>query len=157
MSGAFGPGRKHGLLPALAKNMPPAYFLNASRPPGGSLATLHRYGDANGYHHTPYGRPLVVRNNEQFNQNKTDSRGRLSLQSNRVTPTATVERTVITIHGRGRRPRRPVTNDLIKIIPSQSPMVTALPKGEPCNVTPLWWGERLPPYTVGTGVPDGPP
>ena len=34
---AFGPGRKHGLLPALAKNMPPAYFLNASRPPGGSL------------------------------------------------------------------------------------------------------------------------
>ena len=29
---AFGPGRKHGLLPALAKNMPPAYFLNASRP-----------------------------------------------------------------------------------------------------------------------------
>ena len=34
---AFGPGRKHSLLPALAKNMPPAYFLNASRPPGGSL------------------------------------------------------------------------------------------------------------------------
>ena len=34
---AFGPGRKHALLPALAKNMPPAYFLNASRPPGGSL------------------------------------------------------------------------------------------------------------------------
>ena len=33
---AFGPGRKHSLLPALAKNMPPAYFLNASRPPGGS-------------------------------------------------------------------------------------------------------------------------
>ncbi len=24
---AFGPGRKHSLLPALAKNMPPAYFL----------------------------------------------------------------------------------------------------------------------------------
>ena len=34
---AFGPGRKHSLLPALAKNMPPAYFLNASRPPGRSL------------------------------------------------------------------------------------------------------------------------
>ena len=34
---AFGPGRKHSLLPALAKNMPPAYFLNASRPLGGSL------------------------------------------------------------------------------------------------------------------------
>ena len=34
---AFGPGRKHSWLPALAKNMPPAYFLNASRPPGGSL------------------------------------------------------------------------------------------------------------------------
>ena len=29
---AFGPGRKHSLLPALAKNMPPEYFLNASRP-----------------------------------------------------------------------------------------------------------------------------
>ena len=38
---AFGPGRKHGLLPALAKNMPPAYFLNASRPPGGSLSHKH--------------------------------------------------------------------------------------------------------------------
>ena len=37
---AFGPGRKHGLLPALAKNMPPAYFLNASRPPGGSLLRI---------------------------------------------------------------------------------------------------------------------
>ena len=36
---AFGPGRKHSLLPALAKNMPLAYFLNASRPPGGSLWT----------------------------------------------------------------------------------------------------------------------
>ena len=34
---AFGPGRKHALLPALAKNMPPAYFLNASRPPGETL------------------------------------------------------------------------------------------------------------------------
>ena len=33
---AFGPGRKHSLLPAWAKNMPPAYFLNASRPLGGS-------------------------------------------------------------------------------------------------------------------------
>ena len=41
---AFGPGRKHGLLPALAKNMPPAYFLNASRPPGGSLRTRNRMG-----------------------------------------------------------------------------------------------------------------
>ena len=29
---AFGPGRNRRLLPALAKNMPPAYFLNASRP-----------------------------------------------------------------------------------------------------------------------------
>jgi len=29
---AFGLGRKHSLLPALAKNMPQAYFLNASRP-----------------------------------------------------------------------------------------------------------------------------
>ncbi|MBR6725750.1 MAG: hypothetical protein IKL81_02040, partial [Clostridia bacterium] len=29
---AFGPGRNHRLLPALAKNMPLAYFLNASRP-----------------------------------------------------------------------------------------------------------------------------
>ena len=29
---AYGPGRKHSLLPALAKNMPPAYFLHASRP-----------------------------------------------------------------------------------------------------------------------------
>ena len=29
---AFGPGRKHSLLPALAKNMPTAYFLNAPRP-----------------------------------------------------------------------------------------------------------------------------
>jgi len=29
---AYGPGRKHSLLPALAKNMPQAYFLNASRP-----------------------------------------------------------------------------------------------------------------------------
>ena len=29
---AFGPGRMHSLLPALAKNMPTAYFLNASRP-----------------------------------------------------------------------------------------------------------------------------
>jgi len=28
----FGPGRKHSLLPALAKNMPPACFLNVSRP-----------------------------------------------------------------------------------------------------------------------------
>ena len=37
---AFGPGRKHGLLPALAKNMPPAYFLNASRPPGWSLSAM---------------------------------------------------------------------------------------------------------------------
>ena len=36
-AGAFGPGRKHSLLPALAKNMPPAYFLNASRPPGRGL------------------------------------------------------------------------------------------------------------------------
>ena len=35
---AFGPGRKHSLLPAWAKNMPQAYFLNASRPPGGSLS-----------------------------------------------------------------------------------------------------------------------
>ena len=35
---AFGPGLKHSLLPDLAKNMPPAYFLNASRPPGGSLS-----------------------------------------------------------------------------------------------------------------------
>ena len=35
--GAFGPGRKHSLLPALAKNMPSAYFLNASRPLGGGL------------------------------------------------------------------------------------------------------------------------
>ena len=34
---AFGPGRKHSLLPALAKNMPQAYFLNASRPPGETL------------------------------------------------------------------------------------------------------------------------
>ena len=40
-STAFGPGRKHSLLPALAKNMPPAYFLNASRPPGGSLSHKH--------------------------------------------------------------------------------------------------------------------
>jgi len=38
---AFGPGRKHSLLPALAKNMPPAYFLNASRPPGGSLTSCN--------------------------------------------------------------------------------------------------------------------
>ena len=38
---AFGPGRKHSLLPALAKNMPPAYFLNASRPPGGSPWCVH--------------------------------------------------------------------------------------------------------------------
>ena len=39
------PGHKHGLLPALAKNMPQAYFLNASRPPGGSLT--HRRMSAN--------------------------------------------------------------------------------------------------------------
>ena len=39
-SGAFGPGRKHSLLPALAKKMPRAYFLNASRPPGGSLGLV---------------------------------------------------------------------------------------------------------------------
>ena len=32
-AGVFDPGRKHSLLPAWAKNMPPAYFLNASRPP----------------------------------------------------------------------------------------------------------------------------
>ena len=29
---AFGPGRKHSLLPALATNVPPARLLNASRP-----------------------------------------------------------------------------------------------------------------------------
>ena len=29
---AYGPGRKHSLLPTLAKNMPLAYFLNAWRP-----------------------------------------------------------------------------------------------------------------------------
>ena len=31
-STAFGPGRKHSLLPALATNVPPARLLNASRP-----------------------------------------------------------------------------------------------------------------------------
>ena len=37
-------GRKYNLLPALAKNMPPAYFLDASRPLGqGSLSAL-RFG-----------------------------------------------------------------------------------------------------------------
>ena len=34
---AYGPGRNHRLLPALAKNMPPACFLNASRPQRGSF------------------------------------------------------------------------------------------------------------------------
>ena len=29
---AFGPGRNHRLLPPLAKNVPPAHFLNASAP-----------------------------------------------------------------------------------------------------------------------------
>jgi len=36
---AFGPGCKHSLLPALAKNMPQAYFLNASLPLGRCLFT----------------------------------------------------------------------------------------------------------------------
>ena len=39
------PGHKHGLLPALAKNMPQAYFLNASRPLGGSLTHRRRFAD----------------------------------------------------------------------------------------------------------------
>ena len=39
------PGHKHGLLPALAKNMPQAYFLNASRPPGGSLTHRRMFTD----------------------------------------------------------------------------------------------------------------
>ena len=41
---AFGPGRKHSMLPALAKNMPPAYFLNASRPlhKGGFFLSCHK-------------------------------------------------------------------------------------------------------------------
>ena len=41
---AFGPGRKHSLLPALAKNMPPAYFLNASRPLRRSLLIIILFG-----------------------------------------------------------------------------------------------------------------
>ena len=41
---AFGPGRNHRLLPALAKNMPPACFLNASRPlHKGALGAIHKY------------------------------------------------------------------------------------------------------------------
>ena len=37
---AYGPGHKHSLLPALAKNIPQVYFLNASRPVEGSLRLL---------------------------------------------------------------------------------------------------------------------
>ena len=52
-SGAFGPGRKRSLLPASAKNMPQAYFLNASRPPGGGLTQRRNnaaYRSVGGYH-----------------------------------------------------------------------------------------------------------
>ena len=36
----FAPGRNYKLLPALAKNVPQAHFLNASRPPGGSRGVV---------------------------------------------------------------------------------------------------------------------
>ena len=38
------PGRNHRLLPALAKNMPLAYFLNAPRPQGEGFCVAMRHG-----------------------------------------------------------------------------------------------------------------
>ena len=69
-AGVFDPGRKHSLLPAWAKNIPPAYFLNASRPPQREPKKAHsRVVSGNGI--VPRGtsrrRPLRVRTNTQTN------------------------------------------------------------------------------------------